>query len=165
MSVTLNRNIGTLRRVTTEPPPEPPHPRTCPPCLAQVATPTLLRGPPQLAASFIFIPLPRCAKRRTSAIPSPRIAARVVSGRSPSAPALARRKLNTARFPSCLGYQKLYCVRGNERCCIAGFRPLGHGSLASRSDFIRLGRSRRSISSNATRCSRSGLYPLLLWAI
>jgi hypothetical protein len=47
----------TLRRVTTEPPPEPPHPRTCPPCLAQVATPTLLRGPPQLAASFI--PLPR----------------------------------------------------------------------------------------------------------
>src|ERR1035437_4281549 len=34
----------TPRRVTTEPPPEPPHPRTCPPCLAQVATPTLLRG-------------------------------------------------------------------------------------------------------------------------
>src|ERR1019366_10571142 len=43
----------TLRRVTTEPPPEPSNPRTCPPCLAQVATPTLLRGLPQLAASFI----------------------------------------------------------------------------------------------------------------
>src|ERR1039458_9430412 len=48
----------TLRRVTTEPPPEPPHPRTCSQCLAQVATPALLRGPPQLVASFI--PLPRC---------------------------------------------------------------------------------------------------------
>src|ERR1039458_2633303 len=45
----------TLRRVTTEPPPEPPHPRTCPPCLAQVATPTLLRGPPQLVASLSFL--------------------------------------------------------------------------------------------------------------
>src|SRR5674476_207568 len=44
------------------------------------------RGPPQLVASFIS--LPRCAERRTSAIPSPRIAARVVSGRSPSAPQL-----------------------------------------------------------------------------
>src|SRR5665811_714077 len=57
----------TLRRVTTEPPPEPSNPRTCPPCLAQVATPTLLRRPPQLAASFI--PLPRCAERRTNDSP------------------------------------------------------------------------------------------------
>src|ERR1035437_3185852 len=122
MSFTLNRNIGHRGELRLSRRLSLPTPRTCPQCLAQVATPTLLRGPPQLAASFI--PLPRCAERRTSAIPSPRIAARVVSGRSPSAPALARRKLNTARFPSCLGYQKLYCVRENERCCIAGLKML-----------------------------------------
>ena len=52
--------------------------------LALVSGRGFLFWPPQLAASFI--PLPRCAERRTSAIPSPRITARVVSGRSPSAP-------------------------------------------------------------------------------
>src|SRR5450759_3431616 len=57
MSFTLNRNIGHRGELRLSRRLSLPHPRTCPPCLAQVATPTLLRGPPQLAASFI--PLPR----------------------------------------------------------------------------------------------------------
>src|SRR5450759_1680749 len=57
MSFTLNRNIGHRGELRLSRRLSLPTPRTCPPCLAQVATPTLLRGPPQLAASFI--PLPR----------------------------------------------------------------------------------------------------------
>src|SRR5450759_4767913 len=57
MSFTLNRNIGHRGELRLSRRLSLPTPRTCPQCLAQVATPTLLRGPPQLAASFI--PLPR----------------------------------------------------------------------------------------------------------
>src|SRR5664279_3222804 len=45
MSFTLNRNIGHRGELRLSRRLEPPHtPRTCPQCLAQVATPTLLRG-------------------------------------------------------------------------------------------------------------------------
>src|SRR5450759_2648016 len=57
MSVTLNRNIGHRGELRLSRHLSLPTPRTCPQCLAQVATPTLLRGPPQLETSFI--PLPR----------------------------------------------------------------------------------------------------------
>src|SRR5450759_1706660 len=53
MSFTLNRNIGHRGELRLSRRLSLPTPRTCPQCLAQVATPTLLRGPPQLAASFI----------------------------------------------------------------------------------------------------------------
>src|ERR1035437_6100309 len=78
MSFTLNRNIGhrgelrLSRRLSLA------TPRTCPQCLAQVATPSLLRGPPQLSASFI--PLPR----QTPQPPPPRLPQQPIPSRHPT---------------------------------------------------------------------------------
>src|ERR1019366_10168621 len=78
MSFTLNRNIGHRGELRLSRRLSLPTPRTCPLCLAQVATPTLLRGPPQLAASFI--PLPRKTPQ-----PPPRRPNRGTLNQSPSA--------------------------------------------------------------------------------